>query len=176
MLLFVVGYAGSGKSSLGRRLARHLGVKFIDTDQLIEQTVGATIADIFYYEGEDYFRREESNVLRHIYNSLGDAVVATGGGLPTWGDNMAWMKEHGTTLYLRRSAEQIISRLSDYGRQKRPLFRGKSDEELLCFMQQHMAEREPYYALADIEVDCRSMSDEQAVEYIVQHIDCKSDE
>ena len=71
------------------------------------------------------------------------------------------------TVYLRRTPEQILSRLSDYGREKRPMFRGKSDEELLQFMHEQMALREPYYAKSHIDVDCTIMSDEDVVEYLV---------
>lgn len=83
---------------------------------------------------------------------------------------MEWMNREGVTIYLRRSAEQILSRLSDYGRQKRPLFRGKSDEELLDFMRKQMAERESYYGASQIIIDCAALSDEAAVEYIVNRV------
>jgi shikimate kinase len=171
-LLFLVGYAGSGKSSLGRRLAHRLGYAFVDTDKRVEESVGASIADIFYYEGEEYFRRAEREVLEAL--ALEDAsrgvVVATGGGMPTWQDNMVWMNNHGVTIYIKRPAEQIISRLTDYGREKRPMFRGKSDEELRAFMAQQMAEREPHYAKAQILVDCSSLGDDDFVEYVVTKI------
>lgn len=147
-----------------------MGCRFVDTDKLIEQRVGATIADIFYYEGEEYFRRSEREALESLETLDGDVVVATGGGMPTWRDNMAWMREHGTTIYISRSCEQIIARLTDYGREKRPMFRGKSDEELLAFMRQQMTEREPYYTQAEIDVECSTMSDESAVEYIVNRL------
>ena len=170
-LLFLVGYAGSGKSSLGRRLARRLDCKFVDTDKLVEQRVGASVADIFYYEGEEYFRRSERETLESLTSMEGeDVVVATGGGMPTWSDNMAWMNEHGTAIYVRRSCEQIIARLTEYGREKRPMFRGKSDEELRMFMRQQMAEREKFYAQATIRVDCDVMSDDAAVEYIANEL------
>ena len=171
-LLFLVGYAGSGKSSLGRRLAHSLGYSFVDTDNRVEQSVGASIADIFYYEGEVYFRQAERDVLESLAQedmSRG-LVVATGGGMPVWQDNMEWMNSHGITIYLVRPAEQILSRLTDYGREKRPMFRGKSDEELRAFMAQQMTEREPYYTKAHIVVDCSSMGDAQVVEYIVNKI------
>lgn len=166
----MVGYAGSGKSSLGKRLARRLGVDLVDTDKRVEQMVGATIADIFHYEGEEYFRRAEREAVEAIIEGGGDVIVATGGGLPTWGDNMSRLNECGTTIYLRRSPEQILSRLTDYGREKRPMFRGKSDEELLRFMHEQMAVREPYYAAARITVDCTTMCDDDVVEYIVNEI------
>jgi shikimate kinase len=170
MVIFLVGYAGSGKSSLGKRLARRLGVRFVDTDKQVELTEGASIADIFHYEGEEYFRIAERRSVESLANEAIDMVIATGGGLPTWRDNMDWLVRSGMTVYLRRSPEQILSRLTDYGREKRPMFRGKSDEELLQFMREQMALREPYYTKAHIEVDCTVMSDDEVVEYIVKRL------
>ena len=170
MILFLVGYAGSGKSSLGKRLARRLGVRFVDTDREVEMQVGATIADIFHYEGEEYFRMAERKAVETLANEAVDMVIATGGGLPTWRDNMEWLVRSGMTVYLRRSPEQILSRLTDHGREKRPMFRGKSDEELLMFMHEQMAVREKFYAKAHITVECTSMRDDDAVEYIVNRL------
>ena len=170
MLIFLVGYAGSGKSSLGKRLARELGVRFVDTDKLIEQSVGATIADIFYYEGEEYFRRAERGVVEGLIAEGFSGVVATGGGLATWSDNMSLLGSAGLTVYLRRSPEQILARLSHYGREKRPMFRGKSDEELLRFMHEQMAQREPHYIKAKVVVECSTMSDDEAVREIIKHV------
>ena len=170
MTIFLVGYAGSGKSSLGKRLARRMGLRFVDTDNVVEQRVGAPIADIFHYEGEEYFRIEERRAVEALANEGMDHIIATGGGLPTWRDNMEWMLRSGVTIYLRRTPEQILSRLSAYGREKRPMFRGKSDEELLEFMHQQMAEREKYYSQAHITVDCTTLSDDQVVEYIVNKL------
>ena len=169
-MLVLVGYAGSGKSSLAKRLSKALGVGYVDTDTLVEQSVGATIADIFHYEGEEYFRRSEREVLDRLVADNYDGVVATGGGLPAWEDNMERLNSMGTTIYLQRSPEQILSRLSAYGREKRPMFRGKSDEELLEFMHEHIAQREPYYTKAHIVVDCNIMSDERVVNYIIESV------
>jgi shikimate kinase len=155
---------------LGKRLARRLRLRFVDTDKWIELNEGASVADIFHYGGEEYFRRTERNAVESLYSEGENMVVATGGGLPTWRDNMDWLVRSGMTVYLRRSPEQILSRLSDYGREKRPMFRGKSDEELLEFMREQMALREPYYTKAHIEVDCTVMSDEEVVEYLVNKL------
>lgn len=170
MTIFLVGYAGSGKSSMGRRLARSLELPFVDTDQRVEQSEGASIADIFYYQGEEYFRRAERCAIEDVVRNEGGSIVATGGGLPVYGDNMEWMTSQGVTIYLKRSAENILSRLTAYGREKRPMFRGKSDEELILFMREQMALREPYYMRADIVVDCSLKSDADAVEYIVKKL------
>lgn len=170
MILFLVGYAGSGKSSLAKRLSRKLGIKQLDTDKLVEEREGASVADIFFYQGEEYFRCAERDVVEELVNSKYEGIIATGGGLPTWSDNMERMNEWGYTVYLRRSPEQILSRLSDYGREKRPMFRGKSDEELLSFMHEHLAQREPYYAQAKMVVDCDTMSDDDVVSYIADKL------
>jgi shikimate kinase len=170
MILFLVGYAGSGKSSLGKRLARRMGLRCVDTDNVVEQQVGAPIADIFHYEGEEYFRIAERRAVEGLANEAMDIVIATGGGLPTWRDNMEWLVRSGMTVYLRRSPEQILSRLTEHGRNKRPMFRGKSDEELLAFMHEQMALREQYYSKAHIDVDCTVMSDDDVVECIVNRL------
>ena len=109
---------------MGKRLARRMGLRFVDTDNVVEQQVGAPIADIFLYEGEEYFRTAERRAVESVANEAMDLVIATGGGLPTWRDNREWMLRSGVTIYLRRSPEQILSRLSAYGREMRPMFRG----------------------------------------------------
>lgn len=176
MTLYLVGYAGSGKSSLGKRLARRLGIRFVDTDKWVEQNEGASVADIFHFGGVEYFRRAERNAIESLYMEGENMVVATGGGLPTYSDNMEWLNEHGLTIYLRRSAEQILSRMSAYGREKRPMFRGKSDEELLAFMRVQMAEREGFYSSAHIAIDCTPISDDEAVEVIIKELIKRLDE
>ena len=168
--LFLVGYMGCGKSTIGRKLARTLHLEFVDTDHRIEEREGATVIDIFHYEGEERFRTIEREVLEEVIASNEAAVVSTGGGLPAWGDNMARIGELGVSVYLRRSPKNIISRLSPYGRQKRPKFRGLNDKELLAFMTTHMAEREPVYSRADIVIDCDTMSDNDIIELINREI------
>ena len=166
--LCVVGESGCGKSTLGRKLARRLGVDFIDTDALVEEREGASVADVFRYEGEERFREAERRVLDEVIAGASFAVVSTGGGLPTWRDNMPCMNAVGHTVYLRRSPEQIARRLSPYGRRKRPRLQGLDDEQLVAFMRGDMAAREPFYAQASLVVDCDPMSDDELVEHIVQ--------
>ena len=168
--LFLIGYMGCGKSTLGRKLARRLGIGFVDTDTLVEEQAGASVADVFRYEGEARFREAEREALERAIAAGGEAVVSTGGGLPTWGDNMQRMNGVGHTVFLRRSAAQIASRLSPYGRRKRPRLRGLDDAGLVAFMEGDMAVREPFYAQAQLVVDCDAMSDDQVVEHILRRL------
>jgi shikimate kinase len=98
-------------------------------------------------------------------------VISTGGGVPLWEDNMEVMNQSGVTLYLKRTAEQIASRLSPHGRDKRPKLRGLNDEELVAFMRENMAQREPYYCKATLTIDCTPMSDAELVTMIKEYID-----
>lgn len=169
MRLFLVGYMGCGKSSMGRRLARRLGMEFVDTDALVERAEQAEIADIIRYEGEEYFRECERRALESAC-SIDNAVISTGGGLPVWRDNMDVMRSSGKSVYIRRTPEQIFSRLTPYGRHKRPRFRGLDDDHLLEFMRRDMLEREPKYMQADLTVDCAGRSDDEVMAEIVDYI------
>lgn len=171
MKLFLIGYMGCGKSSLGRKLAKRADYEFVDMDSVIEQREGAPVADIFHYAGEEYFRQKERAIIEEIGAMTGNYVVSTGGGVPTWEDNMERMNTLGQTVYLRRTAEQIASRLSPHGRQKRPKLRGLNDEELVEFMTKNMAEREPFYSKAMHVIECSSYSDEEIIEIILSNLD-----
>ena len=169
-LLFLVGYMGCGKSTLGRRLARRLGVPFLDTDTLIEAREGASVSDLFRYEGEAHFREVERAVLEEAIAGNESAVVSTGGGLPVWRDNMERMNGSGVTVYLQRSAAGIARRLTPYGRRKRPRLRGLSDEELVPFMERDMALRAPFYERAQLTLACDALSDEAALDAVVARL------
>lgn len=167
MKLFLVGYMGCGKSSLGRKIAKRAEMRFVDMDSVIEKREGASVSDIFRYEGEEYFRGKERELIEEVALAEDDVVVSTGGGVPTWQDNMSRMNEIGVVVYLRRTAERIASRLSPHGRQKRPKLRGLNDEELVRFMRENMAEREPFYSQARYCIDCDNLGDEELIEKIV---------
>lgn len=166
--IFLIGYMGCGKSSLGRKLAKAGGMEFMDMDSIIEQREGASISDIFHYQGEEYFRDAERALIEELGTADGDMVISTGGGAPAWQNNMELMNSLGATIYLRRTAQQIASRLSPHGRQKRPKLRGLNDEELVAFMTTNMAEREPFYSKAKYCVDCAERSDAELIDYILQ--------
>ena len=166
MVIFLVGYMGCGKSTIAKRLSRQLRLRCIDTDSEVERREGAAIVDIFRYNGEEYFRHAERAVLEDIVDGGGDAVVATGGGLPAWGDNMEYMNRTGRTVYIRRTAEQIASRLSPYGRMKRPKLRGLNDEELVEFMRAGIESRRAVYEQSMLTVDGGQYGDDRLTEII----------
>ena len=168
MKLFLVGYMGCGKSTTGRRVAKQLDVAYADTDALVEELEGASVNDIFHYEGEEYFRAVERKVLEKLIAGDEDVVVSTGGGLPTWADNMELMNRAGVTVWIDRSAEQTAKRLSPHGRQKRPKLRGLSDEELVEFMQRNMAERRPCYSKATHHIEVDSLGDYELCNQIAE--------
>ena len=143
-------------------------MEFMDMDSIIEQREGASISDIFHYQGEEYFRDAERALIEELSTAEGDMVISTGGGAPAWQNNMELMNSLGATIYLRRTAQQIASRLSPHGRQKRPKLRGLNDEELVAFMTTNMAEREPFYSKAKYCVDCAERSDAELIDYILQ--------
>ena len=159
---------GCGKSSLGRKLAARLGCDFFDTDKAIESDTGVTIGEIFAYEGEEGFRLRERDMLCSLPDG-GRVVVATGGGLPCYADNLQVMQSKGRSVYLRLSPEKLVSRLGR-GRVRRPKIAGMNDEELLKYISDLLPQREEYYMAADVVVECDDLSDVEIVEAIVSAV------
>ncbi|MBM3420827.1 MAG: shikimate kinase [Bacteroidetes bacterium] len=151
MKIYLTGFMGSGKSTLGRRLARLARLPFIDLDREIERREGVAISAIFSEKGEGYFRMRESAVLREI-GSGDDVVVATGGGTPCFGDNMDYMNLTGITVYLRLGPAALASRL-EQSQGSRPLLAGLKGESLRRYIEERLADREPYYLRARLVID-----------------------
>lgn len=150
--LFIVGYMGAGKSTVGRKLASLMKAEFIDTDIYIENRFRKKVAQIFTEEGEEVFRNREAMVLQEV-TGYGNAIISTGGGMACHHGNMDTMLQCGTVIYLRYTAEELAQRLSDISR-GRPLIKGLRGEELVQYVQQSLAQREPYYLRANLLVDC----------------------
>jgi shikimate kinase len=149
--IYLIGFMGSGKSTLGRSLARKLGWSFTDMDKMIVQQEGKTIPDIFSVYGEVRFRNIESEILRTL-SSRTNIVISTGGGVPCTGENMNFMLNTGLTVYLKMSAGQLNQRLSDSSGE-RPLLKGLTGDKLLEYIEIKLAEREKSYNRAEIIVD-----------------------
>lgn len=143
---------GSGKSTLGRRLSKLAGAGFIDLDREIEIREGMPVSDIFRSKGEDYFRQAEAEVLRSVVVHDKPVVVATGGGTPCFGGNMEFMNKTGVTVYIRMSPRALASRL-EHDRGGRPLIEGLKGSELVSYIEDKLARREPFYCKSSIIID-----------------------
>lgn len=157
--IYLVGMMGVGKTTLGKQLAKQLRYSFLDTDKAIELSEGKSVAAIFEQHGELYFREIEQRVLKTT-GTRNHIVIATGGGTPCYYNNIEWMNQHGTTIYLKAEASFIISRVSLF-RDKRPLLKGKSDGELKKIIEDLLEARTPYYeaALKQIKLPLKSVQE-----------------
>ena len=155
---------GCGKSFIGRPLATKLGFQFVDVDNIIENTEGATIAQIFVNQGETYFRQLESNLLKGL-GKWENIVIATGGGAACFHNNMDWMNEQGVTIYLKASPELLLSRLKSETH-KRPLLAGRTDKDLLDFIEGKIAERAQFYEKATLIIEQNSDGENIVVDII----------
>lgn len=157
--IFLIGFMGSGKSTLGAQLARRLDYRFVDMDQLIEETAEMSIAEIFDEHGEEVFRKWERDILQEL--SQGEKVViSTGGGAPCRAGMMDLMNAHGSTVYLKLTPEALLRRLIN-SRTERPLIRGKSEADLLEFIKSLLERREAFYLRARHVVDGISIKAEE---------------
>lgn len=148
--IFLVGMPAAGKSTLGKQLAQQLGVNFIDIDTIVENNVGKSIAKIFEESGEQYFRQMEAQALRAIKNTP-PSIVATGGGLPCYHDNMQWMNTIGVTIWIDIPIEELSERIQKSN--ARPMFAHLSLNDIYLKLVQLYEIRKKYYSIANIIVD-----------------------
>ncbi len=143
----------SGKSTLSRQLAKRLDYQFVDTDDLIENQEIATIAEIFKYKGEEYFRLIENKILRSIKPNQ-KLIVATGGGMPCFHGGIDFIKANGTSIFLNVSPEDLLKRIQKSDANNRPLIDKKQTQnDLLANIQKRYDNRIQYYEQADIQID-----------------------
>ena len=161
MKIFLIGFMGCGKSTFGKKLALKLGYDFIDLDHVLENEVGSNIGDYFARHGEAAFRALESKVLKE-YNYPENCVVATGGGAPCYFDNMDWMNNNGTTLYIEMTPIALAKRL-EKGKEKRPLLKDMNEEQLIGFIESKLAERNPFYKRATLSIEGINLTPDKAV-------------
>lgn len=141
--IVLVGYMGSGKTSVGKRIANEFGYKFIDTDEYIVKKENMTINEIFKTKGEEYFRNLETSVIKELIETTSNSVFSTGGGMPLRRENAMLLKKLGNVYFLRTSADNIYSRVKDS--KDRPLLLCDDPKQRIIDM---LEERTPKYAYA----------------------------
>lgn len=144
--ILIIGYMGAGKTTLGKVLAKDLGLPFYDLDWYIESRMMKTVPQLFAERGEEGFRKVEHNML-HEVAEFENVVISCGGGTPCFYDNMEYMNAQGDTVYLKASPEVLYAHLQ-MGKVERPLLKNKTREEMQAFIQEQLAEREKYYTKA----------------------------
>jgi shikimate kinase len=159
--IILIGYMGAGKTTIGKILAKDLGVPFYDLDWYIETRMRKRVKQIFDERGEEGFRIIEKNML-HEVAEFEDVVVACGGGTPCFFDNMDYLVGQGDVVYLRGTPDVLFRHLK-MGKGVRPLLLGKSDEELLEYIKENVEKREEFYMKANHIVDIPCMEDEDKI-------------
>jgi len=151
--VFLIGYMGCGKTTLGEVLAGLMQCRFIDLDEWIEDRCGMTVVQIFEKMGEQRFRRLEVEALLEVA-AMTDVIVSCGGGTPCHGDNMALMNQAGTTVWLTTSAERITARLLlPEQKCKRPKINTLAADEVLPLVKRELQARSSYYSQAQMQFD-----------------------
>jgi len=172
MRIYLVGYMGCGKSTIGRKVAELLGIGFVDLDKYIEERYFKTVSAIFTEEGEDGFREKERLSLAEV-SQFENVVIGTGGGAPCFFDNMEVMNDHGVTIYIAPDTDVLATRLLK-SKTERPLIAGKSPEELISFIDNGLLKRAPFYEKAKIIIRGENNLDPQLVIDRIQNIDSKN--
>ncbi len=173
--IYLVGYMGAGKTTVGRLLADKLGWRFVDLDEAFEHIHGYTTAEYIRQFGLEDFRRKEKYVLEDLADQIPyeHVIYATGGGYPCWEDNMECLRELGTSIYIRWKPEHLAKRLILTDLSERPVLQGRSEEELLAFIAPQLEAREPFYAKANhiLDVDqCDEESDERIAQELYEFL------
>ena len=166
--IFLIGYMGAGKTTLGKAFARAMGLTFIDLDWYIAERFHKTIRELFTERGEEEFRNLERRML-HEVAEFEDVVISVGGGTPCFFDNVEFMNMAGETVYLDVNIQVLFRRLK-VAKQQRPLLDGKTDEELLLFIQEALQKRLPFYSRAKHVFNGEMLEDRWQIQQSVERL------
>lgn len=168
MKVVLVGYMASGKSIISKELGEKLGMEVIDLDDYITKKEKMSIPELFKNKGEIYFRTIENKYLKELLEQKEDFILATGGGTPCYANNMKWIKENATSVYLKASIPTIADRVIKE-KETRPLIKEIKDTDLKEFIAKHLFERSEFYNQADFTLSV----DNKSVNEIVKEIEAK---
>ena len=166
--IILVGYMGSGKTTVGRALSKETGMMFYDLDWYIENRMHSSVSKLFSERGEEAFRRTEYNML-HEVAEFEDVIISCGGGTPCFFDNMDYLNQQGDVVYLKATPEVLYSHLL-MAKVERPLLKGKSPDELIAYIREHLKERAPYYEKARYTLDVSLLDTSDAIKTSVARI------
>ena len=171
--VFLTGYMGSGKSTIGSMLSDQMSMRFIDLDKEIEEDEKVPVSEIFKKKGEDYFRIKESNMLKMIIQKPDAAVIALGGGCISDPDNLNAIKNNGLLIYLEASALTIVKRIKNETIERPLLTQYNTEDALLNFIESHLNSRLKSYQKADYTIDTNGKSREQIIAELTAIINLK---
>lgn len=166
--IIIIGYMGSGKTTVGHALSQELGLPFYDLDWYIETRMHCTVKQIFDEKGEEGFRKIEHNLL-HEVAEFEDVILSCGGGTPCFFDNIDYINRQGETVYLKCTTDVLYKHLK-MGKTVRPLLLNKTPDEVKTFIEAQLKQREPFYAKAKHIVDVSLMDNKEKIKTTVDAI------
>ena len=166
--IIIVGYMGAGKTTVGKALAKELGLTFYDLDWYIEERMRKTVPQIFAEKGEEGFRKIE-NAMLHEVAEFEDIVLSCGGGTPCFFDNMEYLNRQGDTVYLKATPDVLYKHLK-MGKKERPLLKNKTKEEMYRFIEEQLAQRETHYLEAKNVIDVSLMDNYEKIKTSVARL------
>jgi shikimate kinase len=166
--IILIGYMGSGKTTVGKALSKETGMMFYDLDWYIESRMRKTVSQIFAERGEEGFRKIEYNML-HEVAEFEDVIISCGGGTPCFFDNMDYLNQQGDVVYLKATPETLYKHLL-MAKIERPLLKDKSPEELIAYITEHLKERAPFYEKARYTLDVNVLDNTDKIATSVERI------
>ena len=166
--IIIIGYMGSGKTTVGHALSQELGLPFYDLDWYIETRMHRTVKQIFDEKGEEGFRKIEHNLL-HEVAEFEDVIISCGGGTPCFFDNIDYINRQGEMVYLKCTTDVLYKHLK-MGKTVRPLLLNKTPDEVKTFIEAQLKQREPFYAKAKHIVDVSLMDNKEKIKTTVDAI------
>ncbi len=161
MKIVLIGYMGSGKSTIGKLLSKKLNINFIDLDEYIESKLNMSISDIFNAKGEIFFRKMEHKYVQELMQKKKSFILSTGGGTPCYSNNMDVIsKETANVFYLKVSIPGLVDRLYKE-KEHRPVIKNIADEDLPEFIGKHLFERNNFYLLSNNIITCDAKTAEE---------------